>query len=92
MTKYSSYLVCHKYINEVKQFLSQFFEEKIYEYSHEEWISFNLDDFTLSLMKGNDQVMTQNATFEIACKSLEELEKYATKFDCKIESFDVTKV
>jgi len=41
-------------------------------------------------MKGKDQIMTQNMTFEISCKSLKELEKFAKKFNCKIDSFIAT--
>ena len=41
-------------------------------------------------MRGKGQRITQNMTFEISCKSLKELEKFAKKFKCKINSFVTT--
>jgi len=87
----SSYLVCKNHITEVKDFLSKFFKERKGKYNHAGWITFGFNPrFTISLMKGKDQPMTQNMTFEISCKSLKELEKFAQKFNCKIDSFIAT--
>ena len=92
MAKYKScYLVCKEHINEVKIFLSQFFKEKKGRYGHAGWITFNYNSkFIINLMKGKDQPITQNITFEISCKSLKELEKFAKKFNRKINSFIAT--
>jgi len=86
---YSSYLVCKEHINEVKEFFSQFFEELKGKYNYEGWITFKIPktDFIVNLMNGYDQNLTQNMTFEISVASLEELEKYAKKYNCKIDSF-----
>lgn len=87
----SSYLVCKNHINEVKDFLSKFFKERKGKYNHSGWITFEFNPkFKISLMKGKDQPMTQNMTFEISCKSLKELEKFAERFNCKINSFVAT--
>ena len=87
----SSYLVCKNNISEVKEFLSKFFKERKGKYNHAGWITFEFNpEFTISLMKGKDQPMTQNMTFEISCKSLKELEKFAKEFNCKIDSFVAT--
>ncbi len=92
MIKYGSYLVCKEHVQEVRDFLCDFFEEKIDKYNHDNWVTFLILDtnFQVNLMKGNDQPMTQNMTFEIYCDSKEELEKYAEKYKCEIESFVAT--
>jgi len=88
----SSYLVCKEHIQEVKNFLLQFFQEEKGRFSHEDWITFIVPDtdFKVSLMKGNDQDLTQNMTFEITCESLEQLEEIANRHDTKISSFVAT--
>ncbi|PIZ82550.1 hypothetical protein COX97_04235 [Candidatus Pacearchaeota archaeon CG_4_10_14_0_2_um_filter_05_32_18] len=87
----SSYLVCRNNINDVKKFLKKFFKEVKGKYNHPGWITFKINPkFIVNLMEGNDQIMTQNMTFEICCKSLKELEKFAKKFNCKIDSFVAT--
>lgn len=47
-------------------------------------------NFTISLMKGKDQDITQNMTFEISCNSLEDLQKYAKKFHTNVKNFVAT--
>ena len=87
----SSYIVCRDYIGEVKLFLKQFFKELKGKYTHSNWVTFQINPkFTVSLMRGKDQIITQNITFEISCKSFKELEKFAKKFNCKIDSFVAT--
>ena len=92
MTQYGSYLVCKEYIKEVKEFLSMFFEEKKGRYNHDGWITFEIPNtkFIVNLMKGKDQPMTQNMTFEIGVKSMEELQEYAKKHNSKIYDFIAT--
>ncbi|MBT7903217.1 hypothetical protein HN587_05120 [Candidatus Woesearchaeota archaeon] len=92
MKDVSTYLVCKEHILEVKEFLKQFFEEEKGRYNHKEWITFKLlnSDFKICLMTGDNQPITQNITFEINCKSLEELKNYAHKFNKKIENFLAT--
>lgn len=90
----SSYLVCREHINEVKDFLDQFYEEEKGKHNHDGWITFIVSgtDFMINLMKGVDQEMTQNMTFEITCDSLEQLEEFAKKFNTKIKSFVATEI
>lgn len=91
MPKYGSYLVCKGYIQEVRDFLGQFFEEERGRYNHEGWITFKTPEgFLINLMRGADQEMTQNMTFEIYCDSMEELEEYSKRFNTKVENFVVT--
>ena len=93
MAKYnSSYLVCHEHVDEVKKFLSKFFKESKGRYNHKNWITFKLPktDFTINLMKGCDQPLTQHMVFEILCNSMEELKTFAKKNNCKIDSFTAT--
>ncbi len=89
---YGSYLVCHEYIEEVGEFLGQFFNEDKGEYNHPGWITFFIPntDFKVNLIKGKDQEITQNMTFEIDASSIENLKKYARKHNCKIDSFIAT--
>ena len=93
MSKYGSYLVCKEHIKDVRDFLSQFFEEKKGEYNHEDWITFEIpgSDFIVNLMKGESQDLTQNMTFEIDCESMDKLKEYSEKFNKKIDSFEATK-
>tara|TARA_Y100000310_G_scaffold344741_1_gene459183 strand:- start:78 stop:347 length:270 start_codon:yes stop_codon:yes gene_type:complete len=49
-------------------------------------------DFTINLMKGDKQELTKNITFEINCKSLEELEEYAKKHNKEVQNFLATAV
>lgn len=88
----SSYLVCRDHVMEVKDFLSQFFPEEKDKYSHDGWITFKFPEtgYQANLMKGAGQDITQNMTFEIACDSLEELEKVAEKYNTKVDSFLAT--
>ena len=92
MIKYGSYLICKEHVREVKDFLGEFFEEKKDKYNHENWVTFVVPntDFKINLMKGSDQSITQNMTFEIYCESKEGLEKYAKKHNLEIESFVAT--
>lgn len=94
MVKHGSYLVCKEYLKEVKEFLLQFFKEELGQYSHENWVTLIVPDtnFKVNLMKGNDQPITQNMTFEIYCESFEELKFYSHKFNKPIEKFLVTEV
>ena len=93
MYKMTSYIVCHENINKVRNFLRKFFEEKADRYNHAEWITFRIPNtsFTLNLMNGQDQLLTQNYTMEIQCSSLKELEKLAFKHKKKIHKFKATK-
>jgi len=92
MTKYGSYLVCKEHVQEVKDFLSQFFEERKDQYSHDNWVTFLITDtnFQINLMKGSDQPITQNVTFEIYCESMDKLKEFAARYHCKVESFVAT--
>jgi|GEM_PF-2395975 len=92
MKYHSSYLVCKDHIMEVKDFLSQFFPEEKDKYDHDGWITFKFPEtgYQVNLMKGVEQDITQNITFEIACDSLEELEKMAEKYNTKVDSFLTT--
>ena len=92
MTKYGLYLNCKEHVKEVKEFLSQFFDEKKDKYSHENWVTFMIPgtDFKVNLLKGSDQAITQYMVFEIYCDSKEGLEEYAKKYNCKIDSFVAT--
>jgi hypothetical protein len=91
VTYNTSYLVCKEHITEVKTFLNKFYKEIKGKYNHPGWIGFQINPyFRVSLMKGKDQIMTQNMTFEINCKSFKELEKFSKKFNCKINSFVAT--
>lgn len=89
MTRYGSYLVCNEHIEEVKEFLAQFFEEKPDEYSFAGWVTFVVPgtDFKINLMKDSELALTKNMTFELYCDSLAELESIAAKHGKKIESF-----
>lgn len=89
MKDFSSYLVCKEHVEDVKKFLAQFFDEIVYKYTHSDWVRFEIPNtnFTVHLMKGDDQDITKNMTFEIGCESLKELEDYAQKYNCKIKSF-----
>ena len=89
---YGSYLVCHDHISEIKNFLKQFFNENKGRYNHEGWVTFFIPEteFKVNLMKGNDQELTQNMTFEIDAGSMDNLKKYAEKYKCKIDSFTAT--
>ena len=92
MNQYGSYLVCKEHLDEVKDFLGQFYEEKKGKYNHDGWITFVVPGttFHVNLMRGKDQDMTQNMTFEMGCDSLEELEQYAKKYGKTIDSFVAT--
>lgn len=89
MTSYSCYLVCKENIDEVKEFLKQFFEEIKNKYNYEEWISFKFPDsnFQINLMYGHEEDLTQNMNFEISVDSLKELEKYSKKYKREIKNF-----
>ncbi len=92
MTKNGLYLVCKEHVQETRAFLSQFFEESMDEYNHSKWITFKTPEkFLINLMEGTNQQMSQNVTFEIYCESLEELRKYAGKYNVtKIKSIIAT--
>ena len=84
--------VCKEHIEEVKDFLSKFFEEERGRYNHPGWVTFKVpnSDFLVNLMRGKDQPMTQNMTFEIYLDSKEELENYAKKHGVEVKSFLAT--
>jgi len=89
--QYGSYLCCKDHIEEVRNFLGKFFEESKDRYNHSGWITFKTPGgFLINLMRGKGQEMTKNMTFEIYCQSLEELKKYAKKFNQEIQSFNTT--
>jgi len=90
--KFGCYLVCKEHINEVEKFLKQFFKEEKDNYQSGQWVTFQPknSDFKINLMKGEDQELTQNMTFEIYFNSIDELRNFAKKHKCKIESFKVT--
>lgn len=92
MTKTGLYLVCKEHLQETKVFLSQFFNESINEYNHSKWVTFKTPEkFLINLMEGAGQQMSQNVTFEIYCKSLEEFREYAKKYNVtEIKSFVTT--
>lgn len=89
MKDFGMYLVCNDHIEEVKNFLKQFFEEIKDEYNYSTWITFKIPNssFKINLMEGLDQDITQNAVIEIYCESKEELERLSKKHNCKNESF-----
>lgn len=86
---YSCYLVCKGHLAVVKNFLSKFFKEKKGKYNHPGWVSFKVPNSKMNvhLMHGKDQPLTKNITFEASCKSKEQLEKLAKRYNSKIESF-----
>jgi len=90
--KSGCYLVCKEHINEIKEFLSQFFDEVKGEYNFSGWITFKTpnSDFIINLMKGKNQELTQNMTFEIYFWTKKELEKFAKEHNCRIKSFEAT--
>lgn len=92
MIKYSSYLVCKEHVQEVQEFLGQFFEGEKGPYNHDDWVTFIIPNtnFTVNLMKGSDQPITQHITFEIGCDSLTALETYSEKYNTEIKSFIAT--
>lgn len=73
--------------------MSNFFEQETDKYNHSEWISFRLrgSDFKLNLMSGDEQPITKNLTLEFELDSIEELNKFAQKFDEKVHSFKSAK-
>lgn len=87
--QYGSYLVCHNNLEEVRDFLSSFFESVKGKYNHDTWVTFKVPNtgFIVNLMEGIDQDLTQNMTFEICCSTFEELESYAKQFNKEIKSF-----
>lgn len=89
------YLVCKKYLGDIKTLLSEFFLEKETPYSHDGWITFTPDEgsgFAINLMAGKDQELSQGVIFEVYCTSYLELEAYAKKHNLQIQSFVVTEV
>ena len=90
---YGSYLVCKEYLDEVSEFLKQFFSQIDSEYAHSEWITFIIPgtNFLINLMKGEGQESTKNVTFEIYFCSLVELKKFADTYKVEICSFESTK-
>ena len=93
MYKFTSYLVCHENIDDVRSFLSQFLEEEVGKYNHAEWLTFLIpnSEIVLNLMKGDKQPLTQNFTLEISCESMEQLEGLAREYNAEIDSFRATK-
>ena len=88
MTTYGSILICNDHINEVREFLKQFFDEHSDGYNYEIWRTFIVPGgFRINLLVDNEQLITQNMTFEIYCESLDELKSLADKYKQDIESF-----
>jgi hypothetical protein len=90
--KYSSYLVCNEHIDAVAEFLKQFFEEEVDGHTWSSWRTFKVGDtgFTVNLMVDNELSLTQYMTFEIYCKSLEELNELAEKYNARVQSLLAT--
>lgn len=89
MIQYGSYVVCKEYLDNVRIFLSDFFEQTHGKYNFNEWVSFEVPgaDFVINLMKGDDQPLTQNMTFELYCGTKEELNNLATRHKTDVKSF-----
>jgi len=92
MSKYSSYIVCGDHISEVREFLAQFFNETKGDFNHEGWSTFEMPNgiFSVNLMIGKEQPLTQNMTYEIYVDTEEELEELAKKYRKEIKSFIAT--
>lgn len=92
MSKFRSYLVCKDHLEEVRDFLKDFFFEDNGRYNHSGWVTLLVPEtsFQVNLMRGHKQPLTQNMTFEIYLDSLENLQRYADKHGCQIESFFAT--
>jgi hypothetical protein len=91
--KFGCYLVCKKYLEDVKKFLNQFLDEIKEGYESYQWVTFHPknSDFKINLMKGEkDEPLTHYFTFEIYFNSEKELKKFAKKYKRKIKSFKVT--
>jgi len=92
MTHHDIYLICGEHLEEIKIFLSKFFEEKKDEYIHPNEITFLTPDgyFLINLIEGANQPLTQNVTLEILYKSMEELKKFAKNNKLKVKKILVT--
>jgi len=91
--KYTQYINCQEHLEEVKTFLSQFFEEEKGRYNHSKWVTFKIPGtkVNVNLMVDEDQPITQNITFERECDSMEELKQLSKQHKQEIQSFKVTK-
>lgn len=87
--KYGCYLICHEHIQAVDAFLQSFFRKRETGYNFASWITFEVPDanFTVNLMKGDDEPLTQHLTFEVYCASLTELETLSRKYEVEIHKF-----
>jgi len=86
---YSFYLVCHDYIEEVRSFLGNFFQETRGPYNYEHWVTFEVRGANLhfDLMDGKDQMLSQNIVFQLNAKTLDQLHRYAQKYRQPVQSF-----
>jgi hypothetical protein len=89
MSKYDAYLICNDHISEVKNFLINFFEEKKDEDNHDGSVTLIVPEstFKINLMKGHNQPLTQNVTFETNLESKDALEWFAKKNNTEIKMF-----
>ncbi len=93
MSKYDAYLVCNEHISEVKDFLARFFKEKKDEHNPDGSVTLIVPEsnFQINLMKGHNQPLTQNVTFEIIFESIKGLEWFAKKNNTEIKRFLIAK-
>jgi hypothetical protein len=85
---HSLYLVCKEYTEEVRAFLSQFYTETTGPYNYEHWVSFEIPGgFSINLMEGEDQPITQNVTLQIDPGSLEHLHELGTRYNQPVQNF-----
>tara|TARA_B100000745_G_scaffold264490_1_gene189201 strand:- start:473 stop:841 length:369 start_codon:yes stop_codon:yes gene_type:complete len=91
--EYSLYLVCKEKLEEVRGFLGNFFTQSEDEYTHGEWVTFTVpnSNFSINLMRGEEQEVTKNVTFEIYYDSLSLLQEFALQNDTQVKSFETSK-
>lgn len=89
LSKFSFYLVCHEHIEEVYDFLIQFFPEMKGVYNYEHWITFDVPEanFHFDIMDGSNQELSKNVTFQMDAGSLEDLEILGKRYGCTIKDF-----
>ena len=94
MSKHNAYLVCGEHISEVKDFLIRFFRWKEDEYDPDGSVTIVVPEsnFLINLMKGHNQPLTQNITFEMGVESMEMLEKFAKENNTETKILMVSNV